>query len=223
MSGNLSLNSLRDSLAKGFGLARNNNTNGTSPKNGTEITSNLKKILSTKEIIMELKGKKIEFSNPILSLNDIPVIYPHTINVIQGKAGNHKSRLAEIMCSSFLKRNTCENELLNFSAGPYNDSTICYVDTERNIRVQFPYALQQIQLNAGYEIEDVPKNFEFISLLPITRDERFTVLEEFIKHIRTQYSNHIIIVLDVLTDCLSNFNDPKNWIFRRIYPPHFVL
>ncbi|MEY4571400.1 MAG: hypothetical protein RLZ10_604, partial [Bacteroidota bacterium] len=34
-------------------------------------------------------------TNPILSIDEQPIIYPRTINVIQGRSGTHKSRVAE--------------------------------------------------------------------------------------------------------------------------------
>ena len=170
----------------------------------------LEKVLITREILSQNKSKKITFSNPILSQNDKPVFFPKTINVIQGKAGVHKSRLAQIISSAMLKTNDHPAPLLNFSKDNSKSYAICYVDTERNLSEQLPYALQQIQLHAGYNIEDHPENFDYISLLEFDRKERFDVLNEYLEHIRTKYNRHIFIILDVITDCVYNFNDPKD-------------
>lgn len=172
--------------------------------------SRLEKVLATREILSRNKSKKITFSNSILSQNEKPVFYPKTINVIQGKAGVHKSRMAQVISSAMLKKNGEEISLLGFTKDPTKSYAICYVDTERNLSEQLPYALQQIQIRAGYNIEDNPENFDYISLLEFDRKERFEVLNEYLEHIRTKYNRHIFIILDVITDCVYNFNDAKD-------------
>lgn len=170
---------------------------------------NLNTIIATREQIAEACKTEIVFSEPFISLNGDPVFYPNTINVIQGKAGVHKSRLAELICSAILKNSNCKNELLGFSTSGKLNFAICYVDTERNIKNQVPYSLQQIKMKAGFEAgEDLP-NFEGISLLEVDRDERFEALNEYIHFVRSIYTEHLILVLDVITDCISSFNDAK--------------
>ncbi|MDD3878150.1 MAG: toprim domain-containing protein [Bacteroidales bacterium] len=176
----------------------------------TIAPSRLDRLLITQEKLKENKSKKITFSNPILSQNEMPVFYPNTINVIQGKAGMHKSRLAQIISSALLKKNDEEDSLLGFKKDFSKSYAICYVDTERNHSEQLPYALQQIQIKAGYNIEEHPENFDYISLLEFERKMRFDVLNEYLEHLRTKYKRHIFIILDVITDCVYNFNDPKD-------------
>lgn len=170
----------------------------------------LARLLETREKIAEAKTKPVTFSQPILKQNENPVFFPKTINVIQGKAGVHKSRLAETICSALLKRPETKKELLGFKADVLSRFAICYVDTERNLSDQLPYALQQIQLKAGFEIDDKVDSFDCISLLEFDREERFEMLDLYLEHIRTQYNTHIFIVLDVITDCVFNFNDTKD-------------
>jgi hypothetical protein len=172
--------------------------------------SRLEKVLITREILAQNKSKKITFSNPILTQSDNPVFFPKTINVIQGKAGVHKSRLAQIISSAMLRKNGQPLHLLSFSKDNSRSYAICYVDTERNLSEQLPYALQQIQIRAGYNIEDHPENFDYISLLEFDRKERFDVLNEYLVYIRTKYNRHVFIILDVITDCVYNFNDAKD-------------
>jgi hypothetical protein len=168
---------------------------------------NLKTILSTSEKLRELKATEIQFSKPVLKQGENAVIFPHTINVIQGQAGVHKSRLAEIICAAFLKLPGCESELLNFRRQNYDTThTAVYVDTERNLSEQLPYALQSIQVKAGYNREDHPANFKYISLLQIKRSERFAALNEYLNHIRQTTDKPLFIVLDVSTDCIEDFN-----------------
>ena len=170
-------------------------------------SAGLQTVLATAEKIRVLKATDIKFSEPILRQNDNAVIYPHTINVIQGQAGVHKSRLAENICSALLKLPSCRNELLGFKRTNLDAShTVVYVDTERNLTEQLPYAMQSIQLKAGYSKSDDPNNFKCISLLQINRKERFTTLNDYLNHIRQESTAPLFIVLDVSTDCIEDFN-----------------
>jgi hypothetical protein len=173
----------------------------------TGLSDNLNVILETQEKLRLIKEGNIIFSDPIINQNENPVIYPHTINVIQGQAGVHKSRLAECFCSALLKTHSCNNDLLGLKRISFEPiHTVVYVDTERNLSEQYPYALQSIQLKAGYEKTDHPPNFEYISLLQINRKERFAALNEYLTHIKKSTENPLFIVLDVSTDCIEDFN-----------------
>lgn len=163
-------------------------------------------ILETQKKLREAKARPVIFSPPIVSHLGKQVIYPNTINVIQGQAGVHKSRVAELICSTLLKRPDCPNELAGFEATSEKSFTVCIVDTERNTTEQLPYALQSIQTKAGYNIEEHPDVFDYISLMNVPRKERFEALREYLDHVRTKFETHIFIVLDVLTDCCQDFN-----------------
>jgi hypothetical protein len=175
--------------------------------NEASISENLKTVLATREKLKEIKASEIRFSEPVLKQGENAVIFPHTINVIQGQAGVHKSRLAENICAAFLKLNGNQNELLGFNRLNFNAThTVVYVDTERNLSEQLPYALQSIQMKAGYNRADHPSNFEYISLLQINRKDRFATLNECLNHFKKSTSNPLFIVLDVSTDCIEDFN-----------------
>jgi hypothetical protein len=110
------------------------------------------------------------------------------------------------MCSAFLKRHSCTNELLGIERTHlYNTHTVVYVDTERNLSEQLPF-LQSIQVKAGYDKEAHPDNFEYISLLQIKRTDRFKALDEYLKYLRQTNPNPLFVVLDVSTDCIEDFN-----------------
>ena len=175
--------------------------------NYIDISENLKKVLESQAHLRKTMATDIEFSKPILEQNGNPVIFPHTINVIQGQAGKHKSRLAENICAALLKKHDCHNELLGFKRTNYDAVlTVVYVDTERNLSEQLPRALQSIQVTAGYNKEDTPANFQYISLLQIDRKERFGTLKEYLNHLRQSDNQSLFIVLDVSTDCIEDFN-----------------
>lgn len=167
----------------------------------------LAKIMLTTEKLKKIKERVILFAEPILRQNGNAIIFPHTINVIQGQAGAHKSRLVEFICAAMLKLHGFNKELLGYKREDFDANyTVVYVDTERNLYEQFPYALQCIQLKAGYEKQDHPHNFKYISLLEIPRKERFGVLGEYLKVLKQETKGPLFIVLDVSTDCIEDFN-----------------
>jgi len=176
-------------------------------------SKNLRTVLSSRKKIFERKRDKIKFPPPVLTLNGTGVLFPNSINMIQGQTGAHKSRLAQIFCSAMLKLPGCTNDFLGLKrVGFENEYKVIYVDTERNLIHQFPYALQQIQMQAGYRLDDDPPKFDFLSLIEVQRAERFHALTEYIDLIvkketeNGQDAEKKLIVLDVSTDCLSDFN-----------------
>lgn len=196
-----------------FDIPAPNSQNGLSRLPAVNLESphlKLARLLESQQKIKENKGKPISFSQPILWQKENPVFFPKTINVIQGKAGVHKSRLAETICASLLKTPESNRDLLHFKTNILTRYAVCYVDTERNLSDQLPYSLQQIQLKAGYPIEEHPYGFDYISLLEFGREERFDMLNIYLEHIHKQFPMHIFIVLDVITDCVFNFNDTKD-------------
>ena len=178
-------------------------------QNGKEYSETLKKILSTAEKLKQTKETDIKFDDAIILQGSNKVIFPRSINVIQGQSGVHKSRLVENICSAILRRENCRAEMLGFSlSSSAPEYTLVYIDTERNLSAQFPYALQTIQLNAGYSKVDHPSNFYFTSLVEVQRGERFQALSEFLDLLKEKTKNPLFVVLDVSTDCLEDFNKP---------------
>ncbi len=174
------------------------------------IQDKLSLLLETRNKIAMAMKEPITFSKPILWKDEKAIIYPKTINVIQGKAGVHKSRLAETICSALLSSSNNNKDLLGFSKDPLARYVVVYVDTERNLSEQLPYALQQIKIKAGYKISDQVDDLDCVSLLEYERENRFEMLDIFLQYVRNQYKTHIFIVLDVITDCVFNFNDTKD-------------
>lgn len=171
--------------------------------------TNLEKIIKSRNLLRENVKSKINFSKPIITFNDQPLFYPRTINVVQGKSGTHKSRLAEHICSVLLQKSGYNLDLLGMKLNDESNHSVCYVDTERNLAEQYPYSLQQILLNAGFKITDEIPNFDFITLIDIERSERFNSFRQYLDKIREVYKGHVFVILDVLTDLVENFNDPK--------------
>jgi len=95
-----------------------------------QISNNLNKVYTIQETIKLLKASQITFSSPVLRQGENAVLFPNTINVIQGQAGAHKSRLAEYICSALMAKPDCEEQLLNFHKDDLlKKYSILYVDT----------------------------------------------------------------------------------------------
>lgn len=168
---------------------------------------NLKKILASQQKIRQRSCEEIQFSKPIITYDDVGIIYPNTINIIQGKKGVHKSRLTEIFCAIMLCIESGK-EFLGMLRDCIGETVVLYVDSERNINDQFPHAIQKIKLMSGYKITDNPSNLDFISLIDIPRQERYETLDNYIRELRKLHQDkHLFIVFDVVTDCVGNFND----------------
>lgn len=177
-----------------------------------EIAIELLQIMRIQNLIREKKRKKIVFQEPIISRNGEGVIFPRTINLVQGRFGRHKSRIVETLCAALIKHkyHIPDNEHLGFHINPLQEYALLYVDTERNIIDQFPHALQQIQLQAGYPLDDEPDTLDYVSLLPIERKKRYSVFEAYLEQVRERFRlKHVVVILDVVTDLITNFNDPS--------------
>jgi hypothetical protein len=185
-------------------MLEDNNYTPTTPN-----SDNLDRIIKSKELLRLNSSKPINFSSSIISHFGMGAIFPNTINVVQGKKGSHKSRLTEILCMVMLSQ-MYESEYIGFLRDNSKKYAVLYVDTERNIKEQFPYAIQKIKEKSGYKIEEHPSNFDYISLIDVERSQRLDTLTEYLKITREKYKDcHLFIVMDVITDCIENFNDPR--------------
>lgn len=171
-----------------------------SEKNGLDL------LIATHEKIKLTKKSKINFSPPILTYDKQPFIFPSTIVLLQGQTGVHKSRLAEHIASMLLAPAEGAPNILGFSADRSKDYTLCYIDTERNINEQLPAAIQRIQEVAGFDRSIDPEDFLYTSLIEVKRDERLQSLESYLNNIRKDYERHIVVILDIISDCIRDFN-----------------
>lgn len=151
----------------------------------------------------------IRFAQPLLTLDGVGIIYPNTLTVIQGQKGVHKSRLTENVCAAFVKMDA-NREFIGFKIAPLKRFHVVYGDTERNLNDQFPFAIQRIKELAGFDKASRPANLEAFSLIEIERTERFEAVKQYLDDVRQKHADeHIVVVLDVITDCIGSFNDPK--------------
>lgn len=163
-------------------------------------------ILNAGEKLKIAKGNDICFTEPIIRQMDNPIIYPNTINVIQGQAGANKSRLAEYFCSALLRLPDCIDELLGLVRTGSEKYKVVYVDTERNLSEQLPYVFTKIQMRAGFQNKNILRILSISLYYLIPRRERFAALEEYLTYLRYHTDSPLFIVLDVSTDCIEDFN-----------------
>ncbi len=149
----------------------------------------------------------IEFPPPILSIGEQPVIYSNTINIIQGKSGTHKSRVAETICAALLRNDRFADDPIGLKVDSKKKLAVAYVDTERNLNNQLPFALRTIIKNANFSPANPPLNFMYTSLLEFPREERPELLNGYLNHVRQLSDRHLVVILDVITDCIQNFNN----------------
>ncbi len=174
---------------------------------GIQTNPHLAKLLEIETQLQTLKSAAVIRSKPLLSQNGNGIIYPRTINTIRGKAGVHKSRIAQAICSALIQKEGCKQVNIGFEKSTEQPCTVCYIDTERNLKEQFPIAIQQILHHAGYNRSENPVNFNYTSLLQTGRKDRFEALKAYLTEIRKKHEGFIVVVLDVLTDCLTDFNN----------------
>jgi len=172
------------------------------------INNSISKLLEAKKRIRLKLSEEIEYDAAILTRHEQNILNPNTINVIQGKAGSHKSRLVEIISASILSDNNKEDQYLNFlrSHYPAEHFVLLYVDTERNLKDQFPKALQRIIKHSGHTLDTVSDLLDYVSLIPIDRSMRLTNTEKYIEYLRNNHNKHLVIILDVVSHCISDFN-----------------
>jgi hypothetical protein len=170
----------------------------------------LTRLLAVEHTLKELIKCSLIAPEPLLVQGDYQIFYPNSIMVIQGQSGVHKSRVAENICASFIM-NSIQTSHLGFLRNQEEPIDVLYADTERNLSYQLPAAIQKICNLAGFYIQSgqsMPDNFHFTSLIEIERQDRFQALEAFIRHKRNQIPGHLVVVLDVITDCVVDFNRP---------------
>jgi len=149
----------------------------------------------------------IEFMPALVMHKGEPSIFPNTISLIQGQSGVHKSGLAQLICACLIKNPYSTNCLLDFEVNEKTkDIHVLYIDTERNLADQFPFAMQKIILQAGHYISEMPNNFNFISFLSTPRKDRPALLNIWLGYYTRQKQGHLVVILDVSTDFIEDFN-----------------
>lgn len=169
--------------------------------------------------IVEIAINGREKTKPILLIDGEPLIFPRTINVIQGKKGSHKSRLAEVLSASFIRKAPYIDILSNlikpleFTRLDYStDYKVIYIDTERDKVEQLPDSFQSIKtLSQMSDINEFREAFTITSVLTFRRNSRVEALRDYLikefENVSKEEPTNYVVVLDVVSDFMLNFND----------------
>ncbi|WP_435356138.1 hypothetical protein [Emticicia sp. SJ17W-69] len=169
----------------------------------------LMKLLESEQLIAKYASEEIIYSPPLISHGETPVIREGTINIVQGKYGSHKTRIVELCCSLLLSEPNCTSDFLGLQKTDSKQVTIIYIDTERNLKEEFPTGILSIKNKACIDINTKTSTFRFTSIKSIERSKRLDAVKDFVNAVRAETDNHILVVLDVATDCVADFNSPS--------------
>lgn len=166
-------------------------------------------LLEREQVLSEAATRAVVWTSPLITRGETAVFGRGTINIVQGAYGSHKSRLAELLAALMLTNTPADPQFLGFMRAALERFCVCYIDTERNLTEELPFAIQGIKLKAGYGLTDQPNDFRFTSIKAVERKDRFKAIEGFLSHVRQQTDLHLFCLIDVITDAIGDFNDAK--------------
>lgn len=181
----------------------------------TSPTQMREKLLQINAEILEAASGKIVFSPAWVYHEEVPIFSRGTINMVQGRTGSHKSRLAEGYCSLLLSSG--KGDFIGFHKNNIGTGyCVAYVDTERNTREDFAACVQRIREKAGFEATATTNNFYPASIKTFDRTQRLEAVRDWIEYVRADMvtrgvgSWNLFVVLDVVTDCVRSFNNDSD-------------
>jgi len=181
-------------------IQHNNPTNGKQEINYLEDA-----IRISNQIVESSKGSLVE-PEPIIKNGEDGIIFKYSINMIQGKFGSHKSRLNEAIIILALSKGRTELSGLTNNIQNMGSLAVLHVDTERDRRYQVPIAIQNIKHNLGFDLADDLPDYYFLTMVATPRKKRYQVLTQYVKKVKEETSKHLLIMIDVVTDVVDDFN-----------------
>ncbi|MFT6841495.1 MAG: hypothetical protein ACJASR_000256 [Psychroserpens sp.] len=144
----------------------------------------------------------------LISFEGKPIIKKQTINIIQGQTGVHKSRLATIIMKTLMTEDKKYYNHLGL-INSYSGTVInILIDTERNLREELPLVIRDVHKQTGIKYSEGSTQYFRVSSLKLAeRNDKRWMLKSYIEKIRGSLPHHIFIVLDVVTDCMFDFNN----------------
>jgi len=161
--------------------------------------------LSQSSDIVHMRSQEDIKEQPALIVHEeVPILFRNSITVIQGQRGQHKTRLMETVTTILLGKE--DMPIGKMRRDNADDVYILWFDTERDKRYQLPMAIQKVT-EAALGSRDRPDNFRVYPMTETPRHLRQDLIRSKINYHRTlDPTRHYLIVIDVVTDIVSDFN-----------------
>jgi len=157
--------------------------------------------------LTERAGKEIIKPPVLFSMNEDPIIYKYSITTIKGRKGVTKTKVACIIASAGISDDI--KTLAGFKRNSDKPLTVVYIGTEANKDYEFPELIQRIRKLAGFDPTEHVIKLRYTSLLSSERKLRTQQLKAYIARVRKDAEGELLLIFDILTDCITNFNDPE--------------
>ena len=169
----------------------------------------LKELQKSYALISKYKSSEISMPDPLFTWEDQPLIYPESLFMIQGQSGVFKSRFIESIIQSILSKSGEYPNPLKIKAK--ENLVACILDTESSTKNRLSQAIRRIEQMSGYSGSTKVPNFYYASLKRLSREDRLDAVKVFLEYIRSKEKDkHMVVVLDVLSDIGTDFNDQKD-------------
>ena len=154
--------------------------------------------------ISSCKEMKEENETLLMTFNENPLFKCRTINLIYGLTASAKSSLAHCMAATFLRPDRFFKEL-NLRNKLSKDISVLWLDSEL-FPNEFAKAKDKIVGLSGTQPEC--NRFTPYRMLATTSEDKITELENLIQLVTYDFpEDHIVIIIDTITDLVSNFNN----------------
>jgi hypothetical protein len=174
-------------------------------------------LLEIEQKVRIIAKNPVIYSPALIYRDGIPIVRRNTITMIQGKQGAHKSRFAQMLASLIISGNNSPDQFLGFTLKDSHNLTAVYIDTERNVTEELPVARQNIMINAGYDIDEPIEKLHVTSIKHVERKNRIKSIRDFLNLTRSGTTDHLFVFLDIASDCVENYNDPKENVLLMDY------
>lgn len=176
-----------------------------SESSSVSLDNNLRQMLEMEKALKD-RAKHTERPEPLITFQGNPVIIKGTINAIIGKQGSHKSRLAGGFASLMCSDSRSIGGGMGFEKPNGSPCHVVYIDTERNTWLEFPPAISAIQSHSRNV--NVEEYFHPVSVKGFSRGDRLEMIKTYVEHLREKTADHFVLTIDVITDCVKDFNTP---------------
>lgn len=168
-----------------------------------QLQKDLERITEISNYLLLRSTQIIERVRPLISFQEIPFLYNNSITCLSGGKGSYKSRVTESAISCLFQMETTATGFKREEG----EMEVLYIDTERSIIESLPLAIQRIKNQSIADIKLQLPNFIPYSLIEIPRERRLNLLKATLQKHRQNTDKKIVLVLDVASDMIEDFNN----------------